>query len=151
MNIEALKPRVNAADIAPEQLAKNTHLTDQQKIAEASRQFECILLKQILESSQKTVIHSKFSDDSTSSSIYHDMITTQLADGISKSGAFGFSKSFEQQLERPEASAPRLLDLKASTLNAAEHHTTTHHTNLSHDKTTSAHPHAAARSLKPLP
>jgi hypothetical protein len=79
------------------------------------------------------------------------MITTQLADGISKSGAFGFSKSFEQQLERPEASAPRLLDLKASTLNAAEHHTTTHHTNLSHDKTTSAHPHAAARSLKPLP
>jgi Rod binding domain-containing protein len=106
MNIPALKPHVDASEIAPERLANNPQLTERQKIAEASRQFESILLKQILESSQKTVIKSKFSDDSTASGIYHDMITQQLADSISKSGTFGLAKTFEQQLNRPE-SAPK--------------------------------------------
>jgi Rod binding domain-containing protein len=105
MNIPALKPHIDASEIAPERLANNPQLTEQQKIAEASRQFESILLKQILEGSQKTVIKSKFSDDSTASGIYHDMITTQLADSISKSGAFGLAKTFEHQLDRPTASA----------------------------------------------
>jgi Rod binding domain-containing protein len=102
MNVSPLKPQVVASDIAPERLAHNPALSEQQKIAEASRQFEAILLKQILESSQKTVIKSKFADDdSTASGIYHDMITTQLADSISKSGAFGLARVFEQQLEHP--------------------------------------------------
>ncbi|HXT11668.1 MAG TPA: rod-binding protein [Candidatus Angelobacter sp.] len=106
MNISPLKPQVVASDIAPERLAHNPDLTEKQKVAEASRQFEVILLKQILESSQKTVIKSKYSnDDSTASGIYHDMITTQLADSISKTGKFGLAKVFEQQLDRPEAVA----------------------------------------------
>ena len=102
MNIHALNPHVVASDIAPERLAHNPQLTERQKIAEASRQFESILLKQVLDASQKTVIKSKYSDESTASGIYHDMITTQLADSISKSGKFGLAKTFEQQLNRPE-------------------------------------------------
>ncbi|HWD93775.1 MAG TPA: rod-binding protein [Verrucomicrobiae bacterium] len=105
MNIHALKPHVVASDIAPDRLANNPDLTERQKISEASRQFESILLKQILESSQKTVIKSKYSEDSTASGIYHDMITTQLADSISKSGTFGLAKVFEQQLNRPEVAS----------------------------------------------
>jgi Rod binding domain-containing protein len=151
MNIEALKPHIDASEIAPERLAGNTALTDKQKIAEASRQFESILLKQILESAQKTVIKSKYSEDSsTASSIYHDMVTTQLADSISKSGEFGLAKSFEQQLDQPTVSTPKLLDPKASTLSTAEHHTTNSHSELSHKNKISAHSHAAARTLKPL-
>ena len=106
MNVPPLNPHVVASDIAPERLAKNSSLTEEQKIAEASRQFESILLKQILESSQKTVIKSKLSDDSTASSIYHDMVTTRLADSISKSGAFGLSQTFEQQLNRHHGPRP---------------------------------------------
>jgi Rod binding domain-containing protein len=79
MNVSPLNPHIVASEIAPERLAKNPKLTDEQKIAEASRQFESILLKQILESSQKTVIKSKLSEDSTASSIYHDMVTTRMA------------------------------------------------------------------------
>ena len=56
MNVPPLNPNIDASQIAPERLAKNSKLTEQQKIAEASRQFESILLKQILDSSQKTVI-----------------------------------------------------------------------------------------------
>ena len=106
MNVSPLNPHIDASSIAPEQLAKNKSLTEHQKIAEASRQFESILLKQILESSQKTVIKSKLTDDSTASSIYKDMVTTRLADSISKSGSFGLTQTFEHQLNRPHTARP---------------------------------------------
>jgi Rod binding domain-containing protein len=106
MNVSPLTPQIDASKIAPERLAKSTRLTEDQKIAEASRQFESILLKQILENSQKTVIKSKLTEDSTASGIYHDMITTELADSISKSGTFGLTKTFEHQLNRPHSERP---------------------------------------------
>jgi Rod binding domain-containing protein len=127
MNVSPLNPHVIASDIAPERLAKNPKLTEEQKIAEASRQFESILLKQILESSQKTVIKSKLADDSTASSIYHDMVTTRLADSISKSGSFGLSKTFEQQLNRPHGPRPDGLPSKEmTTIHGRDAHGTLH-------------------------
>jgi peptidoglycan hydrolase FlgJ len=106
MNVPALNSRVSAADIPPERLAGNTSLTEAQKIAEASRQFEAILLRQILSETQKTAIPSKYTDNSVASGIYRDMVTNQLADSISKSGSFGLAKTFERQLtSKPAASA----------------------------------------------
>ena len=105
MDINPLQRRVDASNIAPERLAGNPNLTQAQKIGEASRQFESVLLKQILSDSQKTVIPSEFSDDSTASGIYHDLISQALADSISKSGTFGLAQTFAQQLNRPGAAA----------------------------------------------
>ena len=81
MEISALHTDLKAPDVPLERLAGNRSLSEEQKVAEASRQFEAILLRQILESTQKTVIPSEFSDNSTASGIYRDMITAQLADG----------------------------------------------------------------------
>src|SRR5438128_2615501 len=114
MNVSPLQPSIDASTIAPERLAKNPKLTEQQKIAEASRQFESILLKQVLENSQKTVIKSKLTaEESTASGIYHDMVTTQLADSISKSGKFGLTQTFEHQLDHPHGHRPDGLPNKA--------------------------------------
>jgi len=104
MEVNPIQRQIVASDIAPEQLAGNPRLTEKQKIGEASRQFEAVLLRQILGDSQKTVIPSEFSDNSTASGIYQDLITNALADNISKSGAFGLAKTFEQQLDRPTSS-----------------------------------------------
>ena len=101
MQITPLQRRSPALDVLPEHLANNSRLSEQDKIAEASRQFESVLVRQILESSTKTVIKSKLTDDSTAAGIYRDMVTTQLADSISKSGALGLAQTFEQQLTRP--------------------------------------------------
>jgi Rod binding domain-containing protein len=104
MNIAALQSnKVSAADIAPESLAGNQSLSEHQKIAEASRQFEAMLLRQILAESQKPVIQSEFSDNSTAAGIYQDLATNQMADSMSKSGAFGFAQVFDRQLDRPDA------------------------------------------------
>jgi len=105
MQVNPLQRRSPALDVLPEHLADNPRLSERDKIAEASRQFESVLLRQILESSTKTVIKSDLSDDSTAAGIYRDMVTNQLADCISKSGAFGLAQTFEQQLNRPSAKA----------------------------------------------
>ena len=107
MNVNPLQRQITASDIAPERLAGNSRLTREQKIAEASRQFEAVLLRQILGDSQKTVIPSEFSDNSTAAAIYQDLITSTLADNISKSGAFGLARTFEQQLNRPSRADSR--------------------------------------------
>jgi len=101
MTIPPIQSPVDTADIPVEDLANNKQLSDQQKIAEASRQFEAIMLRQILSESQKPVITSEFTDNSTAAGIYQDYITNTLADSISKSGSFGLAKIFEQQLSHP--------------------------------------------------
>ncbi len=136
MEITGLQSHVSAADLPPEQLANSTVLSERQKVAEASRQFEAMLLRQILASTQKTVIPSEFSDNSTAAGIYQDMITNQLADAISKSGAFGLAQTFEQQLQRqagPEikpgaASAPSQLASTHTHSSAPRPHTYSYET-----------------------
>ncbi|HEY9173221.1 MAG TPA: rod-binding protein [Verrucomicrobiae bacterium] len=87
-----------AANVTAEQLAGDTQLTQAEKIAEGARMFEAMLLRQILEQTQKTVIQSKFADNSATAGIYRDMITNQLAESISKSGGLGLARTLEQQL-----------------------------------------------------
>ena len=100
MDVSSIQPQLKASEVPLEQLAKNSHLTEDQKVAEAARQFEAILLRQILSETQKTVIQSKYSDNSTAASIYHDMVTQQLADSISKSGNLGLARTLQRQLTR---------------------------------------------------
>lgn len=103
MQINALQPQIDASHVQLESLAGSKALSQDQKIAEASRQFEAVLLRQFLSESQKPVITSEFTDNSSSAGIYQDMITTQLADSLSRSGGIGLAKTFERQLTRPEA------------------------------------------------
>jgi Rod binding domain-containing protein len=99
MELSPLSSSVHASDVPMERLAGNTHLSEKEKLGEVSRQFEAVLLRQILQNAQKTHFASKFSGDSATSDIYQDMVTTQMADGISKSGTFGLAQSLNEQLK----------------------------------------------------
>jgi len=98
MQIPGIQSKIDPSHLPLESLAGNKTLSQDQKVAEASRQFEAILLRQFLAESQKPVITSEFTDDSSSAGIYQDMITNQLADSMSRSGGIGLAKSFERQL-----------------------------------------------------
>jgi Rod binding domain-containing protein len=100
MEISPLSQHVEASELPLEQLAKNQHLSEEQKVAELSRQFEAVLLRQIFKDVQKTVIQSGVTPPSAGHDIYQDMVTTQLADTISKSGSFGFAHSLQHELTR---------------------------------------------------
>jgi len=100
MEISPLPHTATAASLPLEQLAKNPKLSETEKIAELSRQFEAVLLRQILGEAQKAVIKSGLTHESATSGIYQDMISTQLADTISKTGSFGLAKSLQAELTR---------------------------------------------------
>ena len=98
MSIPALNRAVTAANLPLEKLASSTKVGDREKIAEVSRQFEAVLLRQILAQSQKPLFQSSLAGSSSSNAIYQDMVTQQLADRISHGGSFGFAKVLEKQL-----------------------------------------------------
>ena len=99
MNVANIHSSAHAAPIPLDQLANRSNLSEDQKIAEASRQFESVLLRQILGEARKPVFNSKFTQQSAVTGIYNDMVTTQLADSISASGEFGLARSLTPQLQ----------------------------------------------------
>jgi Rod binding domain-containing protein len=121
MNITALQPPIKASDIPLTDLAGSTKVSDREKVAEVSRQFEAVLLRQILQETRKSCATSTSSADASTSGIYDDMINNQLADTISRSGSFGLGKSLQGELAHqvlPNASAvtPALAPLAAPLL-----------------------------------
>ncbi len=100
MEISSLNRQVRAADVPIDKIAGNSRLSEKEKVTEVSRQFEAVLVRQILNNAQKTHFKSKNTGDSTSSGIYQDMVTNQMADGISKGGALGLATTLASQMGR---------------------------------------------------
>ena len=97
MEIPALHSQIKASTLPFDQLAANPNVSQQDKVKEASRQFEAVLLRKILGEARKPVLSSP-GENSNVSDIYNDMINNQMADSISRSGGFGLAKSLQTQL-----------------------------------------------------
>ena len=116
MDISSLQRGVKATPLPLEKLASNSQLSKSEKLAEASRQFEAVLLRQILGESQKPLFKSKAAGSSVTSDIYHDLVNKEMAEQMSRSGTVGLARSLESQLkrqlntgktaEKPEAAEP---------------------------------------------
>lgn len=111
MSLSALQPpaiRPTTSDLTGESLeryARNPHVSESDKIAEASRQFEAVLVRQILTAARKTVIHSGLEQESAATDIYQDMINAQLADAITSGGGLGLARSLQLQMKHPPQKA----------------------------------------------
>ena len=99
MNISSVQPAIKPVDVPLETL-EGSHLTEAQKVGEVARQFEAVLLRQILASARKNLIKSEINPESNQSGIYTDMVNNQLADDISRTGTFGLARSLKTQLTR---------------------------------------------------
>jgi Rod binding domain-containing protein len=87
------------ADVPLDRLAANPKVPQGEKLAAACKAFEAVLLRQILESAQKQVVTSNLTPSSASSSIYRDLISSQMADQIAATGQFGLARSFLDQIK----------------------------------------------------
>lgn len=106
MDVSALSTkRIDVANIPLQDLAANKQVPQAQKVQAASQAFEALLLRQILQETQKPVFASKYVGNSTIDGIYRDLVVNQLADNISKSGTLGLGKSLSAQLQRQTAAA----------------------------------------------
>ena len=98
MDISGIQRTVKASDLSLDHLATNRNVPEGDKVKEVSRQFEAVLLRQILTQANKPMLGSPLIKSSTTSAIYQDMITNQLAEQVSRSGSFGLAKSLSHQL-----------------------------------------------------
>jgi Rod binding domain-containing protein len=108
MNILGANSRVEASQLPLESLAHNKNISDADKVTEVARQFEAVLLRQIMQDIRKPVL-APAEGDATASGVYNDMINNQMAESISRAGGFGLAKSLAAQLSHqvlPASSAP---------------------------------------------
>ena len=121
MEISPLNREVQASQLPLERLASSKEVPQEQKIAEVSRQFEAVLLRQILTQAQKPMFkNTLMPGGGATSAIYQDMVTEQLADRISQGGTFGFAKVLQQQLTVESGSKNTDRPLEASDAAAAQ-------------------------------
>jgi Rod binding domain-containing protein len=104
--------QVKAAELPLEKVAKSSHISDAEKVKEVSRQFEAILLRQILGHAQKGMFGS-----TSEAVIYQDLVTTEFANKISQAGGMGLAQRLEKELGRELA---KQTDGPAPTANVAE-------------------------------
>jgi Rod binding domain-containing protein len=127
MDVSALKPAPPTPGGIPiEKLAASKTLDEKQKIQEATRQFEAVLLRQILTEAHKPVFKSNLqAAGGVSSDIYKDMMISQLAEKISSSRAIGLAQSLDKQVTRePKIAAPKNLSDAEKTKTAPPIHPT---------------------------
>jgi len=99
--IQSVQPRVNASELSLEMLARNAQVSEQDKAKEVARQFEAVLLRQILQSAHKTGLEGLTDGESSASKdVYFDMMNYHLADSISRGGGLGLGSALEAQLVR---------------------------------------------------
>lgn len=100
MELQPLQHGVSVRDLPLDRLAHSSTIPAAEKVKEVSRQFESILLRQILTEAQKPQLKSTRAQDTAATGIYQDLMTTQLADQMSAQGGLGFSHVLQTQLGR---------------------------------------------------
>ena len=117
-SIQSSAPKVKPEDIPLDKIADSKALTEGQKTTEMTRQFEALLLRQILTEAQKPAFKSSLMPNAgVSGSIYQDMMVNQLAEKISSTRTLGLAQELEGQVSRQ---LPGHHDAKKESLNANE-------------------------------
>lgn len=106
MNIAPLTPQIRSGEPALDQLQRQPNANDAQKIAEIARQFEAVLLRQILADATKNMFKTVAGQESATNGIYQDMVTNSLADNMSRSGGLGLARVIATQLQHESTTAP---------------------------------------------
>ena len=102
MEIHSVSRPVRAADLPLDKLVSSSSIPQDEKVREVSRQFEALLLKQILSQANKPLFEGGLlSGGGSTNAIYQDVVNQQLADRISQGGTFGFARVLETQLALP--------------------------------------------------
>lgn len=91
---------VNPAHLTPEQIADSPVLSERDKLSEMSRQFEAVLLRQILTEAHKPVFKSSMSLGSAASSVHQDLLISEMAKQMTQGPGTGLATQLTRDLGR---------------------------------------------------
>src|SRR5438046_10502407 len=95
-SIQSNGAKAKPEDIPLEKIATSKTLTEEQKVSQMTRQFEAVLLRQVLTQAQKPAFKSSLTPNSgVSNSIYQDMMVNQLAEKISSARVIGLAQELD--------------------------------------------------------
>lgn len=83
-----------------QEVAAKKGISDKEKLAAASQQFEGVLVKQFLKDALKPMFKGYLNEDGSSHEIYRYFVVDALANSIA--GSIGFSNSIQAQLQKTE-------------------------------------------------
>lgn len=106
MELPAITPNLLADNAPLQRLVNRQSLSPESKLHEAARQFEALFVRQMLKQMREPLVRSDLMPNSVSHSIYQDIVTGQLADSISRSGALGLARQLEAQLGKMVGATP---------------------------------------------
>lgn len=78
-------------------LTHKQHIDEQAKLREAGRQFEAVLVRQMLKETMKPVFGGLMQGSGSGQKIYQDMVTESLAEALTQNTGFGFTSALMQQ------------------------------------------------------
>ena len=81
-------------------LANHTHLKEEEKMEAVAKEFEVMLVKQVLKSAQQPLTESgsTFFPTQGTGAIYGDMMIDTLSGSVGRAGQLGLARLFQQQL-----------------------------------------------------
>ena len=114
MEINAQPAATAGANISLDRLSEDRSIPEQTRLDEACRQFEAVLVRQILGDGQKSAVASKMNLNSSGSSIYRDMVNANMADQMTRGGGIGLSRALSHELSRQRSAADETGDTPTS-------------------------------------
>ena len=82
-----------------QELTFNKQMSEKEKIAEASKQFEGVLLRQYLKDALKPLVETELTKNTASDDIYRSYLIDIMAGSMADSGAFGVSNSLQASIQ----------------------------------------------------
>jgi Rod binding domain-containing protein len=104
-SIQSHSAKVTPTDVPLEKIVSSKALNEQEKVGEMTRQFEAVLLRQVLTQAYKPAFKSTLMPTGgVTSEIYKDMMVNELADKISSARTLGMAQELERQFNRQNSS-----------------------------------------------
>ena len=82
------------------EMAHSRHVSEEQKAAAVSGQFEALLVKQYLKQALKPMFKGIFDETGGASGMYRHLFTDALAESIAQGGGFGVSTMLQMHLNK---------------------------------------------------
>ena len=82
------------------EMAHSKNISEQERNAAVSQQFESVLVKQFLKEALKPMFQGVFNEDAGAHRMYRHFFTDAISESIAQGGGFGVSNILQQQLNQ---------------------------------------------------
>lgn len=82
------------------EMAHSKNISQKQKNAAVSQQFEAVLVKQFLKEALKPMFKGVFNEDAGAHRMYRHFFTDAISESVAQGGGFGVSNILQQQLNQ---------------------------------------------------